>query len=74
MKIDDTKKNQVFVIEKASKAVNLGGRGNPNQAVQMVNAELQQHKITEPDYTLIVRSSNVRQCIAEASVRFTQIL
>jgi hypothetical protein len=62
------------VIEKSGKAVHLGGCGNPNQAVQMVNDALQQHTITEPDYTLIVSSSNVRQCVAEASVRFTQIL
>jgi hypothetical protein len=48
MKIDETKKNQVFVIEQSGQAVHLGGCGNPNQANRLVNAGLKEGKVPPP--------------------------
>ena len=70
MQLDETKKNQVFVIEKSGKAVHLGGCGNPNQAAQLVNAALRESKITGAEVTLIVPNRNVKPCLSETSIRF----
>jgi hypothetical protein len=63
----------VFVIERSGKAVHLGGCGNPNQAVQLVNAALQESKISDPEITLIVPTKYVRRCVPEASIRFAAV-
>ena len=69
MKIDETKKNQVFVIEESCQAVYLGGCANPNQANHLVNAGLKEGKVKNPHITLIVPTNKVMPCVPETTVR-----
>jgi hypothetical protein len=69
MKIDETKKNQVFVIEESGQTAHLGGCGNPNQAVHLVNAALKAGKVKNPRFTLVVPTNKVMPCVPETTVR-----
>jgi hypothetical protein len=74
MKIDETKKNQVFVIEESGQAVHLGGCGNPNQASHLVNAGLKEGKVKDPYFTLIVANNKVIPCVPETTVRLVSVV
>ena len=74
MQINETTKNQVFVIEKSGKAVHLGGCGNPNQAVQLVNAALKAGEIKNPHFTLIVPNNKVMPCVPETTLHLVRIV
>ena len=69
MKIDETKKNQVFVIEESGQTVHLGGCGHPNQAIHLVNAALKAGKLKNPHFTLVVPNNKVMPCVSENTIR-----
>jgi hypothetical protein len=70
MKIDESKRNQVYVIEKTGQAVHLGGCNNPNQAARLVNTAVNEGKVTEPEFALVVPSHRVIPCALETTIRF----
>ena len=74
MKIDETKKNQVFVIEESGQAVHLGGCANPNQDVHLVNAALKAGNVKNPRVTLVVPNNKLMPCVPENTIRLVPVV